>query len=198
MLKAFSEVAPTSFIIAFMLWAGISYFITAPTIANRIAQADFIPACEGGVASAAQSAAQGIVQGAGEEDAIKEQAVQGMGQVNTLLDNAYGDFTRQYGTNPFDALTGGALSRAQNQLDINLRAQRERVASAAEQERTRILASAPSQCSCQANLAFLETRTDWTLFTATFGIIEPATVENFGGSMAMQRTTCQQRVMQNG
>ena len=30
MLKALSEVAPTSVIIAIILWAGIAYFITAP------------------------------------------------------------------------------------------------------------------------------------------------------------------------
>lgn len=198
MLKALSEVAPTSAIIAVILWAGIAYFITAPEISTRIAQADFKASCEQAVASTAQRTAQEVIQNSGGSIAQSDQAVQGMAQMNDLLNNSYGDFARQYGTNPFDALTGGALSRTQRQLESNARAQRERVASMAQQARDTILASAPSQCSCQAKLAFLENRTDWALFTGTFGLIEPETVADFGGSMAMQRTTCLQRVMQNG
>ncbi len=198
MLKALSEVAPTSAIIAVMLWAGIAYFITAPEISTRIAQADFKQSCEQAVASTAQRTAQQVIQNAGGSIATNDQAMQGMGQLNDLLNNSYGDFTRQYGTNPFDALTGGALSRTQRQLEANARAQRERVAAQAQQARDTILESASSQGSCQAKLAFLENRTDWALFTGTLGLIEPETVADFGGSMAMQRTTCLQRVMQNG
>lgn len=198
MLKALSEVAPTSAIIAVMIWAGIAYFITAPEISTRIAQADFRQACEQAVASSAERTAQQVIQNSGGSIATNDQAMQGMSQLNELLNNSYGDFTSQYGTNPFDALTGGALSRTQRQLENNARAQRERVASMAKQAREAILASAPAQCSCQAKLAFLENRTDWALFTGTLGLIEPESVADFGGSMAMQRSTCLQRVMQDG
>lgn len=198
MLKALSEVAPTSVIIAAILWAGLAYFITAPEIATRVARADFIADCENGVASSAQAAAQQIIRDSGGNVATNDQAAQGMGQINDLLNNSYGDFASKYGTNPFDALTGGALSRAQRQLEGNAQAQRERVAATAKQARDTILATAPSQCSCQAKLAFLENRSDWALFTGTLGLIKPETVADFGGSMAMQKTTCQQRVMQNG
>ena len=198
MLKALSEVAPTSVIIAIILWAGIAYFITAPEISTRVAQADFIVSCEKSVASSTQAAAQQIIRDSGGNNARNDQAAQGMGQMNDLLNNSYGDFTRQYGTNPFDALTGGAFSRAQDQLESNARAQRERVAATAKQARDTILATAPTQCSCQAKLAFLENRTDWALFTGTLGLIKPETVADLGGSMAMQRSTCLQRVIQNG
>ena len=198
MLKALSEVAPTSVLIAIMLWAGLSYFVTAPEISTRIARADYTPACEAGVATMAQTTAQDILRESGTNTARNDQAAQGIGQMNDLLNNTYGDFTRQYGTNPFDALTGGAFSRTQNQLESKARAQREQVAAAAAQARETILSSAPTQCSCQAKLAFLENRTDWAMFTGSFGLITPETVADFGGSMAMQRTACFQRVMQNG
>ena len=198
MLKALSEVAPTSVLIAIILWAGISYFITAPEIATRVARADYMAGCENGVASSAQATAQKIILESGGNIATNDQAAQGIGQINELLNNSYGDFASQYGTNPLDAITGGALSRAQRQLEDNAQAQRERLAATAKQARDAILATAPNQCSCQAKLAFLENRTDWALFTGTFGLIEPEPVADFGGSMAMQKTTCLQRVMQNG
>ena len=198
MLKALSEVAPTSVLIALLLWAGISYFITAPEIATRVARADYMAGCENSVASSAQATAQKIILESGGNIATNDQAAQGMGQINDMLNNSYGDFASKYGTNPFDAITGGALSRAQRQLEDNAQAQRERLAATAKQARDAILATAPTQCSCQAKLAFLENRTDWALFTGTFGLIEPEPVADFGGSMAMQKTTCLQRVMQNG
>ena len=203
MFKALSEVAPTSIIIAAILWAGIAYFATAPEISTRIARADFIPACEQSVAVKADAAAANILNKFGGQNAQNNQAAQGAAELNRTLNNSFGDsnysnFINKYGTNPFDILTGGALSRAQQQLENNANQQRQRAVERAQQAKAAILASAPSQCACQAKLAFLENRGDWAIFTGTLGLIKPETVENFGQNMAMQTAVCVQRVAQNG
>jgi hypothetical protein len=203
MFKALSEVAPSSVIIAFMLWAGIAYFATAPEIATRMARADFIPACEQNIGTKADAMAQETLLEFGGQNALNNQAAQGAAEMNRLLNNSFGDsnygnFVDQYGTNPFDLLTGGALSRAQRQLEDQAKGQRQRAIARAQQAKAAILASAPSQCACQAKLAFIENRTDWALFTGTLGLIKPESVENFGQNMAMQTAVCSQRVMQNG
>lgn len=89
MLKALSEVAPTSVLISIFFWAGLSYFVTAPEISTRITRADYTPACEAGVASMAQTAAQQILQDSGADNARNDQVAQGIGQMNEMLNNSY-------------------------------------------------------------------------------------------------------------
>ena len=179
-----------------------AYFATAPEISTRMARADFIPACEKSIGVKAEAVAQKALLEFGGQNARNNQAAQGAAEMNRVLNNSFGDsnygnFIDQYGSNPFDILTGGALSRAQRQLEDNANAQRQRAVARAQQVKAAILASAPSQCSCQAKLAFIENRTDWALFTGTLGLIKPESVENFGKNMTMQTTVCSQRVLQN-
>lgn len=199
MLKELSEIAPTSVLLAVLLWAGLSYFITAPEISERVAVFDHIPACKESIAVAAANQERQMLSQYDGNDAGRQQAAQQLGNFNQLLNNPlgdrnYGNFINKYGTNPLDALTGGAISRAQNNLQSTLNAQRKAAEEAARNYREKILSTADDQCSCRAKMAFLENQSDWALFTGTFGLIKPNGVENFGANMAIQANTCAQRV----
>lgn len=199
MLKELSEIAPTSIFMALALWAGISYFVAAPEIAARVAHFDYIPRCEADIVAIAETDLDAKLSQYTSENAPREQAAQGLAQMNGLLNNSFGDsnysaYINRYGTNPFDALTGGALSRMQNSVAEKIRVQREEFENRAELEMQKVAATAPSQCACQAKLAFLENRTDWTLYTGSFGLVKPEAVENHRQAMRAQTRTCFDRV----
>lgn len=199
MLKELSEVAPTSALLALLLWAGLSYFITAPEISERVAVFDHIPACKESIAVAADSEVRKLLAQYDGNDAERQQAANQLGSFNELLNNPmgdsnYGNFINRYGTNPLDALTGGAISRAQDALQERIDAQRKAAQEAARNYKEKILSTANDQCSCRAKMAFLENQKDWALYTGTFGLIKPSGVENFGANMAIQANTCAQRV----
>lgn len=199
MLKELSEIAPTSIFIALALWAGLSYFVAAPEIAARVAHFDYVPQCEANIVANAENALQTQLSQYASDNADREQAAQGVGQINGILNNSFGDsnysaFMDKYGTNPFDLLTGGALSRMQESLSQKLRTQREEFENRANIAMAKVVETAPSQCACQAKLAFLENRTDWTLYTGSFGLVKPEAVENHGQAMRVQIKTCFGRV----
>ena len=199
MLKELSEVAPTSVLLAFLLWAGLSYFVTGPEISERVAVFDYIPKCKEDIALQAEQQEREILAQYDSNDAGRRQAAQQLGGLNQLFNNpmgdrSYGNFIRKYGTNPIDVLTGGAMTRAQTQLQESLNEQRRIAAETARNYREKVISTAGDQCSCRAKMAFLESQTDWALFTGTFGVIRPNGVENFGSTMAIQANICAQRV----
>tara|TARA_R110002072_G_scaffold148598_1_gene296095 strand:+ start:6153 stop:6734 length:582 start_codon:yes stop_codon:yes gene_type:complete len=191
MLNQLSEIAPAGAISAIALWAGLSYFVTGPEVATRIANADYVEACEVGLEDGLTASSQAQIDATREVSELERQAQAAQNHVNGLR--------RQYGGHfdAFDRLSGGALSRtirdAQRAAEAAARA-RDRARQALEARRDAAIASAPDQCTCQVTAALNDSRNDWAFYAGSFGIIEQSGVTEFVSLMRSNARMCAERV----
>ena len=190
-MKELTEFAPAGAIVAALAWGGMSYFISGPEAATRIAHAHYIEPCESTLVAT-----------------IEEQALLEERQINqsTIVEDqtsaANSQWNRMQGQYPehtmlLDMITGGGFSQTieiQNEQARRVRQAREDARAAIRARAARAAESAPDQCSCQVQAALNETRTSWALFAGSFGLIEQEGVTSFSSIMRANATYCAGRV----
>lgn len=186
MLSIFTDSLPKPVLAAAAIWAGVSYFVTGPEAATRIARADYLPVCEAGFSK--------MVADAGVErlrtlpvpslDPMQQLA---LSQVHRLQNNPFMDQLRGMSGGMGDIFgISEAADAAMAQMNHAQRTARETYDFARariEQETADTIARADDVCSCVAAVAASETRTDWALYAGSFTLIEPAPVKNFTQKM---------------
>lgn len=191
LVNQLTEIAPAGALAAAVAWGAISYAITGPEIANRIANADYFQGCQQSLSTSFSENFSAPIAEMQQVTELELQAQEMRRQVNTLRS--------QYGAqwDAFDRLMGGALSRAVRQAEVaerSARDARERAVHALEQRRDTAIDSAPDQCSCQITAALDESRTDWALYAGTFGVVEQDGVSGFPSLMRSNARMCAERV----
>lgn len=191
LINQLSEVAPAGVLMAAVTWGALSYVITGPELANRIANADYRQACEASLSANFSNNFSGAISETQQTTQLERQAEEARRYVNSLRS--------QYGAqwDAFDRLSGGALSRAANQAEEAGRRAREarnRARQEIERRREAAIDSAPDQCACQATAALNGSRTDWAFYAGTFGIIEQDGVSGFPALMRNNARMCAERV----
>ena len=190
MLNQFSEIAPTGAIAALAVWGGLSYFVTGPEVATRIARADHMPACEAMLRDSIASTFETALAEVSRPTEVERQGA---------ASSAYlGGMNRQYPEHMqfLDMLSGGGWSQSMGALDSaakkarQARAQAER---AIKERREAALDSAPDQCSCQVTAAIADHQQDWALFAGTLGLVEQDGVSEFPAMMRSNARRCAER-----
>jgi hypothetical protein len=200
MLQEIKGIAPVSVVIGILAWVLFVHFFLAKEINTRIAYADYIPMCEQRLVNRANTTALEILGEHASEEARKSVGLSAIQNMNEQMKNPFGGgrdyeaFVSAYGTHPLDVLTGGMMSKAQRTLEEGLERQRQAAIEKANTAKKNILAKTDAQCSCEARLAYVETKDDWTAYVATFGLFEPDSVSNFASNMSMQTKTCFERL----
>lgn len=111
----------------------------------------------------------------------KENSVQGLSLFNSILgqsfgDSAYQNYIDKYGTNPFDALTGGALSKAPGTLGKIVSSNKQEELTKLTSLQQNLLDKSKGTCSCQFQKAFDKSHVSWTMLSASFGAIRPTAI----------------------
>lgn len=187
MLSIFTDSLPKSVVAGVALWAGVSYFITGPEAGARVARADFLPACEANFKNLAQTMGEQRLRALPEPsfDPMQEHAAD---TVRRLQNNRFMTQLRMMGGEMTDLFgLDGAAKAALAQMELARTTARH----AYDQARARIkeetagtIAKAGDVCSCVANAAVADTRTEWALFAGSLTLIEPAPIKNFAQTMA--------------
>lgn len=191
MLKELPELAPTSVIIAAIAWGGLSYFITGPEIAARIARADYLPRCERTVSEVVERGYHEEAEGLSRQSDAETVAP----MLGDYVDRMGKSFPEQ--TAFLDMITGGTWSMALDmprQAAIEAQKARDQARAALRRRAEAAIANAPDQCSCQVRAALAESQTDWALYAGSFGLIEREQVTEFPGLMSSHTRTCAERI----
>lgn len=191
LINQLTEVAPAGALVAAVAWGAISFAITGPELASRVANADYIEGCEQSLGSTFAETFNAPIAETQQVTQLEHQAQETRRQVATLRS--------QYGAQweVFDRLTGGALSQAVRQAEEAERRAleaRTRAQQALEQRRDAAIESAPDQCACQITAALNDSRTDWAFYAGTFGIVEQEGVSGFPALMRSNARMCSDRV----
>lgn len=112
----------------------------------------------------------------------KENSVRGLSFFNSLLNQSFGDSAYQkymdkYGTNPYDALTGGLLSKAPNALGSIVSSNKKEELDKINIVEGKLEEKAANSCLCQFHKAFDATHGSWTILASTFGMLRPSSIE---------------------
>jgi len=186
------EIAPAGALVAAGVWGGLSYTITGPELASRVAKADYVANCEANLAKTIAASFDQQIEATGGPSSVERNSA----MVAPMMDQMYGQFGDQMAF--LDMLSGGAyaqMQRSANDAARHAREAREKVAAAIKARRDDAVASAPDQCSCQVVAALNETRSDWAFFAGTFGIIEKDGVTEFPSVMRANVRICAERVL---
>lgn len=191
MLNQLSEIAPAGALVAAAAWGGLSYFISGPELANRVARVEHLSTCEQQVTDATTRATQGAIDQTKQVSDIERQAQ----QARQYVDSMRSQFGEAWGA--YNQLTGGALSQAVQQAEAlerqaqQARAQARRLL---EAQRDAALETTSDQCSCQVTAALNDSRNDWAMFAGSFGLIEQDGVTEFASLMRANSRMCADRV----
>lgn len=187
-----SEIAPAGAVIAAVAWGALSYGVTGPELATRIADADYMQGCEANLVTSIAASFEQELQAAVRPSASEQQGA----AASPYIDQMYQQYGDQMAV--LDAITGGAYSAG---LEVTRSAARdakelrEQAAAALLTRRESAVATAPDQCSCQVVATLNDTRTDWAIFAGTFGIIEQEGVASFPSMMRSHARMCAERTM---
>lgn len=187
MLKDLSDLMPQGLVVGIIAYGGLSYMITGPEIAERIARADHLPACQANALERIAVDGQSDVEAILSENSEQALKIQQARQYLNMLEGQQGQLMavlKHYNAAPD---LEGQIRAAEKQLEGQIA----RAAAAAKRRSERAMAEAPGQCMCQARAAIEEDgRTAWALYAASFGIIEQSPVRDFGALMATKRDRC--------
>lgn len=197
MLKETSELAPRAIIFGALIWGSLSYFVAGPEIASRVAETDFLPACQ-------------VTVGKRVERAMAEQAVAVTGSRPSGAADAYMRRLEAMRDSPImqDAQTQQmmAVLGLDTMVDAGVEeynARKEQAeaaykASVAELEdaASTSLARTNGACGCAADFAIAETRTEWAVYVGTVGLIRPKRLDQFDAiiGQAVDRGECVYRM----
>lgn len=185
MLSIFTDTLPKSVLAGGLLWAGVSYFASGPELASRVSRADHVPACEANFKDMAARAGEERLQSLPMPslDPMQELAIS---QVKRFANNPLLNQLRGLGGGRGDLFGIGETADATlRQIEHARRAARqayERSFEAIRQQTVTNLAKAGDLCSCVADAAIGQTRTEWAIYAGTLTLINP--VKNFGERMA--------------
>lgn len=187
MLSILTDTLPKPVLAGAALWAGVSYFLVGPEAATRIARADFVPVCEANIKTLTMQAGDARLR-ALPKPSLNPMQEHAADTVRRLQNNPFMNQLRMMGGGMGDLFgIDGAANAALAQME-----QARRTAKAAyDQARARIkaetagaLAKAGDVCSCMADAAIAQTRTDWAIYAGTITLFQPAALKNFGQAMA--------------
>lgn len=178
-----SDIAPKAVVAAVTLWAGASYFVIAPEVAARVVRADHMAACEASYRTLALKAAEKKltdipppVPDAGREATARQlRAV-----LNNPLMGQLGKLNIP-GVSSIDEMRR-VLADYEDSKKAAVAAYRASIEKLKADTATH-LGQSGSVCGCIADEAVSETRTDWALFSGTFGLLRPASLRQFGQRM---------------
>ncbi|MEM9128329.1 MAG: hypothetical protein AAGA97_01230 [Pseudomonadota bacterium] len=191
MLSRLPEFLPPSAVLAFCAWGGLSYFVTGPELASRIARADYVQACE---ANLAQSIERSFAEDAQELNRRTE------AETTAPLISDYAEQLRRHFPEQslaLDMLTGGVLSMALDAPKAMARqaqAARDQARQALKERAQEAIAAAPNNCACQMRSALSESQSDWALYAGTLGLVESESVTAFPALMAQHAGQCAGRL----
>jgi len=191
MMKELTEIAPVSAVFAVAVWGGISYFITGPEAATRIAHADYTKQCEANLVSAINATSREQEQAFNQSTGLENDAARANSYWNGMQ-SQYGEQTQL-----LDMLTGGGFSQTlevQNEAARRARQARADARAAIHARAERAAESAPDQCSCQIQTALGESRSEWAMYVATFTLVEQEKVESFPALMRSHARYCAEKV----
>lgn len=183
MLKEFTDIAPKALLAAAVLWAGANYLIIAPEAGARIARADHLDFCRATIEQAATGQQSETIAALPkpEVNAAQEAAAD---RLRNMENSILGEWMRDPALEQMFGL-GSITNRALAQYEADKRAAQQAYDGAVNQIKSATAArirGADDACGCLAEAALNE----WTVFTATLGLLKPAPVQNFGQRMMQQ------------
>lgn len=180
----FKDVLPSSVLAGLLVWGGANYVLIGPTIGERIVRADHLAACSANVQALAEQSRDQELASLSLPD-IDYQAEHALRQAEGLLNSPFVGWARgasQGMTDAFGLDLNGGIAAARQQYEAGKRAAGAAYEAANEKIRAMTavrIASADDLCSCIAQSAIEETRTDWAIFTGTLMFYTPAPVDAF-------------------
>ncbi len=182
----FAGILPKSLIAGAVIFGGVHYFAIAPVIASRVVAVDHLPTCTADIKSTAIAAAKRRAEElpSPKSDPGRDIAAK---QLRRLMDNPLmrelndmGGLGDVLGLGETTDLLLGDYERGRQAAQEAYQSSVERLKS----ETATNLAQAGSVCGCLADAAISDTRTQWAIFTGTFGLIRPAPLVDFGRRMS--------------
>lgn len=187
MLSILTDTLPKPVLAGAALWATVSYFVIGPEAGSRIARADHVSVCTANFEMMAAKIGEERLRAlpVPSLDPMQELAVD---QVRRLQNNPFMNHLRGMSGGMADIFgIDQAANAALAQMDHAKRTARQ----AYDAARSRIKAETNAQvagagdvCSCVADAAIAQTRTDWAIYAGTLTLYEPAPVVNFSQTMA--------------
>lgn len=181
MFAILAEVLPRAALATLLLHGGVSYLVVGPTLATRIVSVDFVPACERNHQRATLAAV---------EDQRRRIAAPSFDPPKEIAAELLRSFRNSAILRGLDPLGGGLLGKSADAL----LGQQERVTQAAREaydnsverlkrETATRLASAGTLCSCVADAAIAETRTEWAVYAGTISLVRLQPLQDFSRRM---------------
>lgn len=169
-------------------WLTASHFVIAPEVAASVAKSGnasnkgYINWCQANEVAQVDKAVKEMRSEVQSQFAEKEAGVVGLKLFGALLNQSFGDrnyqnYIDKYGTNPFDALTGGALSKAPGALGNRVASNKREALQEIDDLRAGLIAQATATCSCAYQAAFTDTHVAWTMWVASATLVQPATIK---------------------
>lgn len=184
-------------------WLVMAHFVLAPEMALSIASSDslsnkgYISWCRANERSKINTAISAMRSDVQSKFAEKEAGVFGLQLFGALLNQSFGDrnyqnYIDENGTNPFDALTGGALSKAPGAIGNIVASNKHEAMAEIEQLQNGLIAQAVVSCDCAYQAAFSETHLDWTVWVASAKLIQPTAINqiNFRSLAQSKHSIC--------
>lgn len=181
MFGSWTDLAPKTAVAAVAFWGFGNYFIIAPEIGMRIARADHLPACRANIEMVAQDQADRAIAELPRSHADLPQSM-AAAQLQQLQQGPLGALLRDPALDQLFGL-GAMTDLAIAEIGQKKRAAADAYNQGVEQIRQAAQARihvADDVCGCLADAELTQTRNDWTIFTATLGLIQPPTVRDFG------------------
>lgn len=188
-LGPFGEVLPRALLAAILCWAAANYFVIGPGLGARVALADHVPVCEANFKDMAVAV--------GEEklasipmptiDPMRDYAIR---QSQQFLGSPLMQWAQGASRGMADAFgidVQGGVNAARQTYEANKRAADEAVRRAKDQVRdwtAQQINAAASVCSCLADMAIGESRSEWAMYSGSLTLIEPEPVKTLARRMA--------------
>ena len=190
MMRELSEIAPISVVFAIAVWGLISFFITGPEMATRIAHADYVASCESSLIAT-------VAANVREQERKIDQPTEAERQASATQDY-YNRMEQKFPDHVrfMDLMSGGGFSQTVevgNQVAAQVKTTRQQAKEAIRERAARAAEEAPNQCACQVQAALGESRTEWALFAATLTLVEQENVSNFPAVMRSNSRFCAER-----
>jgi hypothetical protein len=173
---------PAPAALGMMIYGAVSYFVTGPFIAERIATRDHLGVCMQTAADQVQRHSKNAL-GAATQGSPADPRLLELEAIMPFLNNP---MMKSVG-----AINGVDLGAVAAQAKQRIEQQARQIKAGAEQTITRIhgetalrLKDVPRRCACVIGEALERTRSDFALYVGTLKLVEPAKVRNFGSVIA--------------
>ena len=184
MWNHFSDIAPKAVVAAVTVWGAANYLLIAPEVAARIARADYMPECHANFRTLALKSAEEKAQALPPPvlDATREMAAS---QLRAIANNPMMQELNNAGLGQMFGMSQTfdlSLQQYEQEKQAAIDAYKNSIEQIKEDTAT-TLGKAGDVCGAVADTAIAETRTDWSIFSATLGLVKPVGVQTFGERM---------------